>query len=148
MGTTETATPFQALLQRAVDVAGQKQEAAKAIGITPSRFSRLFHAAPGSYTLNAQNCFRLARLIGEPPQTVLRLVGKTDLADAIEEHYGRSRIRVAAQPPVDPLALAFQEALAAGADRRLAQSLAGYLRATVAETGAQRKPPRKSARSA
>jgi len=102
VGNPENQSPFQALLQRAVAIAdGKKAAAAQAIGITPSRFSKILHATPGSYTLNAQNCFRLAALLGEPPQVVLRIVGKDDLADAIEEYYGLSAPRPA---PVDVLA--------------------------------------------
>lgn len=98
---TETESQFQRLLQRAVEAAGQKQDAAKAIGVTPSRFSKLFHQAPGSYTLNVRNCFRLAALLGESPQVVLRAVGKGEIADALDAYAPRPR-DVRAAPP-DPL---------------------------------------------
>jgi hypothetical protein len=121
---TETESQFQVLLRRAVDVAGQKQAAAKALGITPSRFSKLFHAAPGSYTLSVRNCFRLAGLLGESPQLVLRAVGKGEIAEALDV-YAPPR----AKPiPPDPLVSALDQALKAGADRRMAEAMLNALR--------------------
>jgi plasmid maintenance system antidote protein VapI len=150
VGEKSTETPLQKLLLRAVEAAGQKQAAAKALGITPSRFSRLFNAAPGSYSLNVQNCFRLARLIGEPPQAVLRLVGKADLADAIEEYYGRQKPRVVAQTaPPDPLLAELEHLLADGASRQFAEALLHALRETTLQRpGGRSKHGPKSARSA
>lgn len=126
---TEAGVQFQALLQRAVDAAGQKQAAAKAIGITPSRFSKLFHNAPGSYALNVRNCFRLAALLGESPQTVLRAVGKMDIADALDDYAPTASGRP--MPAADPLVRALTEALQMGADRRLTEAMLNALREQV-----------------
>lgn len=138
---------FHALLARAVKEAGQKQAAAKAIGVTPSRFSKLFHAAPGSYTLGVRNCFRLAALLREPPQVVLRAVGKKDLADALDDYArevsaGRARVATAA-PAEDPLVADLRTALAAGVDR----TLAGALVRTIQGLPLQPIPKRHSGRS-
>lgn len=81
---------FYALLDRAEAKFGQKQKAAKAIGIKPPRYSRLRHGTD-PYGLNIRNCFRLADAIDEAPQTVLRAVGKGELADVLDEFYGESK---------------------------------------------------------
>lgn len=62
-----------------------KQAFAEAIGITPSRFSRVL---AGTYTLNVLNCLRLAKAAGRSPSVVLRAAGKREIADLIEALYG------------------------------------------------------------
>ena len=64
-----------------------KQAFAEAIGITPSRFSRVL---AGTYTLNVLNCLRLAHAAGRSPSVVLRAAGKSAIADLIEALYGPS----------------------------------------------------------
>ena len=78
---------FRELLEVASRRFPSKQAFAKAIGVTPSRFSRVLG---GSYTLNVLNCLRLAKITGESASRVLRLAGKTEIAELIEEQYGRT----------------------------------------------------------
>lgn len=75
-----------------------KQAFAKALGITPSRYSRV--KAGDAYSLNVVNCLRLARLSGEPAPAVLRAAGKGDVADLIEELYRPGQVLSAAQRAV------------------------------------------------
>jgi hypothetical protein len=96
---SDASPDLQSLLQRAVDVTGQKQAAAKAIGISPQRFSRLFHKRPGSYALSVQSSMNLARLLGEPPEVILRAQGKNALAKEMTG-VGDDRPRAT---PIDPL---------------------------------------------
>lgn len=80
-----TVSEFPELLERAAAKFPSKQAFAKALGITPSRFSRLLQ---GQFSLEVVNCLRLAKIAGERPSTVLRAAGKNDVADLIEELYG------------------------------------------------------------
>lgn len=64
---------------------GKKQDAAKAIGITPSRYSRVYKG--NQYSLNTENCLRLAQLVNEQPGTVLRLAGKLEVANLLDSLY-------------------------------------------------------------
>ncbi len=68
-----------------------KQAFAEAIGITPSRFSRVL---AGTYTLNVLNCLRVAKAAGRSPSAVLRAAGKSEIADLIESSYGPSATSV------------------------------------------------------
>lgn len=56
---------------------------ADAIGITPQRLSRAL-AGDGNYSLNTDNCLRLARAANRPAAEVLRAAGKGDIADLLE----------------------------------------------------------------
>jgi plasmid maintenance system antidote protein VapI len=84
---------FDRLLDRAEKLLGQKQKVAEAIGIKPPRYSRL-RAGTDGYSLNVRNCFRLAALLGETPQRVLRAADKLDLADALDDFYGAGSVPV------------------------------------------------------
>lgn len=81
-------------------LAGEKQAVAKAIGVTPSRYSRLRSGEGGG--MQAENLFRLARLIDRDPSTVLRAGGRHDLATCIEEAYGGA-LSTTATPQTDEL---------------------------------------------
>jgi transcriptional regulator with XRE-family HTH domain len=80
-----TVSDFQDFLEDAAKEFDTKQAFAKAIGITPSRFSRLL---AGVYKLNVRNCLRLANATGRPASVVLRAAGKGEIADLIESQYG------------------------------------------------------------
>lgn len=67
---------------------GKTTHLAAAIGVTPSRFSRLMRQ--GEYSLSAENCLRVSRVTGEDPDQVLRAAGKGDVADLIHELYGKA----------------------------------------------------------
>lgn len=77
---------LQKLLLTVAKQLGSKQAAARAAGVTPQRFSRLLR---GEFSLEVVNCLRLAKAANESPATVLRAAGKADVADLIEEAYGR-----------------------------------------------------------
>lgn len=78
---------FRDLLEAAATKFPSKQAFAKAIGVTPSRFSRVLS---GNYALNVLNCLRLAKLTGDSASRVLRVAGKNEIADLMEELYGRT----------------------------------------------------------
>lgn len=59
---------------------------ANAIGITSSRVGR---AMKGKDSLNTLNCLRLAAAVGEPPSRILRAANKGEIADLLEQLYGR-----------------------------------------------------------
>jgi plasmid maintenance system antidote protein VapI len=63
-----------------------KQEFAAAVGITAGRFSRLLR---GEFSMEVVNCLRLAKVSGESPAKVLRLAGKSEIVDLIDELYAR-----------------------------------------------------------
>src|SRR5215510_15576692 len=67
---------------------GTKQALAKAMNVNPTRLSRLEHH--GEYSLNIENCLRLAKLTHIPASDVLRAAGKAHIADLIESLYART----------------------------------------------------------
>jgi len=68
------------------DNGGVKQAAASAIGITPSRYSKVY-GGKDLYSLSVENCLRLARLTRESPGTVLRICGKDEIAAVLDDLY-------------------------------------------------------------
>lgn len=74
---------FQILPELVAQYGGTKQELARAIGITPSAFSRLPHSAP-----SVEVCLRLARATGANPDRVLRAAGREATADLLHALYG------------------------------------------------------------
>lgn len=76
---------LQALLDKAERKLGHKQDVATKIGITPSRYSKLYKG--NDYSLSVANCFRLARILKIPTQEVLRAAGKFDIAVALDEMF-------------------------------------------------------------
>lgn len=81
-----TVSEFSDFLEASAGRFPTKLEFARAIGITPSRFSR---ALRGDYALNVLNCLRLAKATGESASHVLRLAGKRDIAEMLEDLFGR-----------------------------------------------------------
>lgn len=79
-------TPLVDLLTRLVAEFGSQTALALAIGVSPSRMSRLLG---GTYSLEVLNCLRLADVSGESPSVVLRAAGKGDIADLLERLYGK-----------------------------------------------------------
>jgi hypothetical protein len=59
---------------------------ANAIGVSSSRAGR---AMKGQDSLNTLNCLRLAAAVGEPPSRILRAANKGEIADLLEQLYGR-----------------------------------------------------------
>jgi transcriptional regulator with XRE-family HTH domain len=76
---------FQKFLRESAARYGRKQDFAKAIGISPGRFSRL---QKGSGSMEVENCLRLAAVTKRSPAEILRLAGKGSLAEMIEGFYG------------------------------------------------------------
>lgn len=126
---TETALP--ALLRRIRDRFGTQFAMAAAIGISGSRLGR---AMKGQDTLNALNCVRLAVAAGERPSTILRAAGKGELADLLEQLYGKS---AAAIPAHEQRTLAQLHSLTT-ADRAAIEHLIDALAARLKPGG----PPR------
>lgn len=86
---------FQRLLDDAEErLGGSKQATARAIGITPSRYSKVYKG--GQYGLNIENTLKLAILTGQPAVRVLRIAGHTTFADLLDATFP-------SQPPrIDP----------------------------------------------
>jgi transcriptional regulator with XRE-family HTH domain len=93
------ATAFQELLRAASRKFQTQREFAKALGISVARLNRALNTA--DYTLNVQNCLRLAILVNESPSTILRAADKSEIADLIERLYGRSDLTPAQRQLVE-----------------------------------------------
>jgi transcriptional regulator with XRE-family HTH domain len=79
---------FKDLLRKAAQQFRTQAEFAEALGISLARLNRALNKS--EHALNPVNCLRLARITGDPPSVVLRAGGKADLAELIEQLYGRS----------------------------------------------------------
>lgn len=129
-------TEIQALLQRALDKAkGRKQDVAKAIGVTPSRFTKLYSQGRGSEAPNVANCLRLATFLGESADVVLRAAKQGDVADLIPTHYGPMR----KPTPAPVLAHPIVQAVAAIVERNDAAALT-VLRGLIAMADHSARP--------
>jgi hypothetical protein len=79
---------FRMYLDRAAQHLGSQVALARALGIDPTRISRIMKGA-GDYThLNFENCLRLAAILDEWPSEVLRAAGHTEQAVLVEHLYG------------------------------------------------------------
>lgn len=79
------------LLQSLIDtIYGTQDALAKAIGISPSRISRVLKN-PDS--LAVENCLRLAKATGISPDEIFRAAGKSEIARLIQELYGAAVLR-------------------------------------------------------
>jgi transcriptional regulator with XRE-family HTH domain len=74
---------FSKYLRQVEKQFGTQRALAEAIGITPQRLSRALAEGDG-YTLNTENCLRLAKIANRAPGEVLRAAGKEDIADLLE----------------------------------------------------------------
>lgn len=79
---------FGQLLSRLVtQYGGGKQDLAKAIGVTPSTFSRMLAGqVPQKHTTDL--CLRLAHVTKTSASKALRAAGKAAIADLLEDLYG------------------------------------------------------------
>jgi hypothetical protein len=84
------------LIERYARRYGSLSALGKAIGLSPSRMSRLSRGDQGS--LEVLNCLKLADLMAESPDTILRAAGKADVADLIARLY-QSTGQAPALPP-------------------------------------------------
>jgi transcriptional regulator with XRE-family HTH domain len=73
------------LIERYARRYGSLSALGKAIGLSPSRMSRLARGDQGS--LEVINCLKLAELTGESPASILRSADKADVAELIERLY-------------------------------------------------------------
>jgi len=78
---------FGEFLEAAAKRFPNKYTFAKKLGITPGRLSRVLG---GEHSLDVENCLKLAKLTGESASRVLRLAGKSEIAELIEDLYGRT----------------------------------------------------------
>jgi hypothetical protein len=84
---TDRTEAFRAFLDALIQKEGSAQGLARAIGMSPTAVLRAAHE---QFTLNVENCLRLAAYTGEDPSRVLRLAGKDVMAGLIERLYGPS----------------------------------------------------------
>ncbi len=81
-------TDFQSYVDRAAKHLGSQVALAKALGIDPTRISRLMKGAGDYARLNFENCLRLAAILDEWPAEVLRAAGHTEQALLLEQLCG------------------------------------------------------------
>lgn len=80
---------FIAYVQEWIERYGTAEKLADAIGMSPSGFSR---GVKNEGTLSTENCLRFAEETGEAPGKVLRLAGKSDVAERLERLYGHVKV--------------------------------------------------------
>jgi hypothetical protein len=78
------AVDFRAYLDRAARSLGSQAALAKALGVDPTRISRLMRGAGEYAHLNFENCLKLAVILDEWPADVLRSAGHSDQAALLE----------------------------------------------------------------
>ena len=79
---------FQTLLDRAARRVGSQVALAKALGIDPTRISRLVRGSGDYARLNFENCLRLAQILDELPVDILKAAGHTEQARLFEQLCG------------------------------------------------------------
>lgn len=79
---------FQTFLDRAARRLGSQVALAKALGIDPTRISRLMRGGGDYARLNFENCLRLAAILDERPAEVLRAAGHDEQALLLEQVCG------------------------------------------------------------
>lgn len=114
---------FVELLEKLVARYGSQRAAARAIGISSTRFNRALNGV--GYAFKAVNCYKLARLIDAEPIDVLRAAGLTELAHEIHEAHGpqaltatERKVLAAFRAVGKPEQTAIETLLTAGARRR------------------------------
>jgi hypothetical protein len=83
-------TDFQSYLERAAQSLGSQIALARALGIDPTRISRLMRGTGDYARLNFENCLRLAAILDEWPAPILRAAGHVDQAVLLERLCGPS----------------------------------------------------------
>ncbi len=79
---------FRLYLDRAARHLGSQVALAKALGIDPTRISRLMRGGGDYAHLNFENCLRLAAILDEWPVEVLRAAGHTEQAALLDQLCG------------------------------------------------------------
>jgi hypothetical protein len=79
---------FQGLLERAARQLGSQAALARALGIDPTRVSRLIRGGGEYARLNFENCLRLAAILDEWPAEVLRSAGHSEQAALLQRLCG------------------------------------------------------------
>jgi AraC-like DNA-binding protein len=85
---TERQQAFRAFLDELIKKEGTAQKLAAAVGMSPTAILRAAHE---QFTLNVENCLRVAAHAGVEPSKVLILAGKDPIAALLEDLYGQSR---------------------------------------------------------
>ena len=79
---------FRPYLDRAAKHLGSQVALARALGIDPTRISRLMRGGGDYAHLNFENCLRLAAILDEWPAEVLRAAGHVEQAALLEHLCG------------------------------------------------------------
>jgi hypothetical protein len=74
------------LLEAEALFGGVQRRLAAELEIDPTRYNKL--RGGEAYTLNVENCLRLAAILKRSPTEVLRAANKTAIAEALEAYYG------------------------------------------------------------
>lgn len=88
-GMTDQQQAFKEFMDGLLKRYGTANKLAAALGLTATS---LLRAAHDQFTLNVENCLRLAAVSGELPSRILRLAGKADIADLLESLYGQQSL--------------------------------------------------------
>lgn len=80
---------FTRYLQQVADGFPSRRALAEALGISAPRLSHAL-SGNGGYTLNVENCLRLAMVANRPAAEVLRAAGKKEIADLLDHLYPRA----------------------------------------------------------
>ena len=83
------ATRLRQIIADAVGRFGSQTALGNAIGLSPTRISRVLKG--DGCSLEVISCLRLAEVTGESPTVILRAAGKWDVAELIERLYGKPR---------------------------------------------------------
>jgi plasmid maintenance system antidote protein VapI len=83
------ATRLRQIIAEAVGRFGSQTALGNAIGLSPTRISRVLKG--DGCSLEVISCLRLAEVTGESPTVILRAAGKWDVAELIERLYGKPR---------------------------------------------------------
>ena len=82
-----TVSALRKFLNESWPAFGSKKSLADVIGISASRLSRVIRGEDQDFTLGVISCLRLAKATGRHASFVLRLSGKADIAELLEDLY-------------------------------------------------------------
>lgn len=138
-----SAVTLQELIREAIGIYGTGVALSARTGIDRSRISRLASGASGpNDSLDSENLLRLAKVVGRSGSEVLRIGGKSDYADLIEELYGEESTRAVSD---DEWAIIQRLRKQSPAKRRILLELFGL---HIHEAPVQHSPPKLGKRSA